>query len=134
VSRENVQFLLQAVAVVNAGDIEAGATLYHPDAELCDRQHPPDMPEILRGRSEIAASLAQWLEALDSWTIEVLEYVDADQWVVSEVRWRAIGKDSGAPIEFRAVEAIEVDDGQIVRQIAGYPDIATALVDLGLEE
>jgi hypothetical protein len=30
------------------------------------------MPEILRGRSEIANSLVRWLEALDSWTIEVL--------------------------------------------------------------
>ena len=132
-SRENVEFLLRAVAVANAGDIEAGAKLYHPDAELRDLQHPPDMPEILRGRSEIVASLERWLEALDSWTVEVLEYVDADPWVVSEVRWCAIGKDSGAPIEFRAAEATEVKDGQIVRQIAGYPDIATALADLGLE-
>jgi ketosteroid isomerase-like protein len=134
VSQENVEFLLQAVALTNAGDIEAGAKLYHPDAELRDLQHPPDMPEILRGRSEIVASLARWLEALDGWTIEVLEYVDADPWVVSEVRWRAIGKDSGAPIEFRAAEAIELRDGQILRQIAGYPDIATALADLDMED
>ena len=81
-SQENVEFLLRAVAVANAGDIEAGAKLYHPHAELRDLQHPPDMPEILRGRSEIVASLERWLEALDSWTVEVLEYVDADPWVI----------------------------------------------------
>src|SRR5438067_11849876 len=92
------------------------------------------MPEVLRGRREIVASFARWTEALDSWTIEVLEYVDADPWVVSEVRWRATGRDSGAPIEFRAAEAAEVKDGLIVRQIAGYPDIVTALADLGLGE
>ena len=129
-----MEFLLRAVALANRGDVEAAAKLYHPDAELRDLQHPPDMPEILRGRTEIVASLARWLEALDSWTIEVLEYIDADPWVVSEVRWRATGRDSGAPIEFRAAEATEVKDGQIVRQIAGYPDLATALADLGLEE
>ena len=131
-SQENVELLLRAAAAANAGDIEAGAELYHPDAELRDLQHPPDMPEVLRGRREIVASFARWTEALDSWTIEVLEYVDADPWVVSEVRWRANGRDSGAPIEFRAAEAAEVKDGLILRQIAGYPDIVTALADLGL--
>jgi ketosteroid isomerase-like protein len=134
VSQENVEFLLQGIALVNAGDIDAGAQQYHPHAELRDLQHPPDMPEVLRGRGEIVASFARWLEALDSWTVEVLEYVDADPWVVAEVRWCATGKDSGAPIEFRAAEAYEVKDAQIVRVIAGYPDIATALADLGLVE
>ena len=76
-SQENVELLLRAAAAANAGDIEAGAELYHPDAELRDLQHPPDMPEVLRGRREIVASFARWTEALDSWTIEVLEYVDA---------------------------------------------------------
>jgi hypothetical protein len=52
---------------------------------------------------------------------------------VSDVRWRAAGKDSQTPIEFRAAEAFEVRDGQITRQLSGYPDVATALADLGLE-
>jgi ketosteroid isomerase-like protein len=132
VSHENVELLLGAVALVNAGDLEAGAKLYHPDAELRDLQHPPDMPEVLHGRTAIVDALRQWLEVLHNWTIEVQEYIDADPWVVSEVQWRAVGKDSDTPIEFRAAEAFELKDGQIVRQIAGYPDMATALADLGL--
>jgi hypothetical protein len=38
------------------------------------------------------------------------------------------------PIEFRATDAYEVRDGLIVRAIIGYPDVATALKAVGLEE
>ena len=44
-SRENVDVLLRGIAFANAGDVEAGADLYHPEAELRDLQHPPDMPD-----------------------------------------------------------------------------------------
>jgi ketosteroid isomerase-like protein len=70
VSQEDMELLLQAAAMVNAGDVDAAAELYHPDAELRDLQHPPDMPEVLRGRTAIMDSLAQWLEVLHNWTVD----------------------------------------------------------------
>ena len=45
----------------------------------------------------------------------------------------ATGKDSNASIDWRVAEAYEVNDGKITRVIAGYPDVPTALTDLGLE-
>jgi ketosteroid isomerase-like protein len=103
------------------------AELYHPDAELRDLQHLPDIPEVLRGREAIVATWERWLEALDDWTLEVNEYIDADPWIVCDVRWRATGRGSEASIDWRVAEAYDVKDGMIVRQIAGFPDVAAAL-------
>ena len=133
-SHENVDLLLRAVASANAGDVEAAVDLYHPDAELRDLQHPPDTPEVLRGRDAIVAALRRWLEVLDDWTIELHEYVDAHPWVVGELTWHATGKGSNTPIDWRVAEAYEVKDGKITRVLAGFPDIATALKAVGLEE
>jgi ketosteroid isomerase-like protein len=133
-SQENIDMLLRAVAVTNAGDIEAAVDLYHPDAELRDLQHPPDTPELLRGRDEIMASLRQWAEVLDDWNIEVHEYVDAHPWVVAELTWHATGKGSSTPIEWRVAEAYEVKDHKIARVLAGFPDAAAALRAVGLEQ
>ena len=133
-SQENVDLLLRAVASANTGDVEAAVDLYHPDAELRDLQHPPDTPEVLRGRDAIVAGLRRWLEVLDDWTIELHEYVDAHPWVVGELTWHATGKGSNTPIDWRVVEAYEVKDGKIIRQLAGFTDVATALKAVGPEE
>ena len=55
-SQENVDLLVQALALANSGDLEAVADLYHPDVELRDLQHPPDAPEVLKGRAAIVAA------------------------------------------------------------------------------
>jgi ketosteroid isomerase-like protein len=134
VSQENVDLLLRAVASANAGEVEAAVDLYHTDAELRDLQHPPDMPEVLRGRDAIVAALRRWMELLDNWAVELHEYVDAHPWVVGELTWRATGKGSNTPTEWRVAEAYEVKDGKIIRVLAGFPDLAAALKAVGLEE
>jgi hypothetical protein len=99
----------------------------------CARSTRPG-PEALPGRTAIIAAWTRWLEVLQDWTIGVGRYIDADPWVVADVRWRATGKDSNASIDWRVAEAYEVKDGKITRVIAGYQDVATALADFGLEE
>src|SRR3954451_5987107 len=133
-SQQNVDLLLRAVAVANAGDVEAAFDLYHPDAELRDLQHPPDTPEVLRGRDAIVASLKRWSELMDDWNIELHEYVDAHPWVVGELTWQATGKGSDTPVEWRVAEAYEVKDGKITRVLAGFPDLGAALKAVGLAE
>jgi ketosteroid isomerase-like protein len=133
-SQENVELLRRAAELGNAGDLEAVAELYHSDAELRDLQHPPDTPEVLKGRAAIMAAWEAWLESFDDFTLEVYEFVDADPWVVGDVRWRATGKGSDVSIDWRVAEAYEVQDGKIVRVIAGFPNVATALEAVGLAE
>ena len=50
----------------------------------------------------------------------------------ADTRWYGRGMGSDVPIGLRAVDAYEVSDGQIVRAVLGYADVATALQDLGL--
>ena len=71
---------------------------------------------------------------LDDWKLEVHEYIDADPWVVADVHWRAIGKGSEIPIEWRLAEAHEFKDGKIVRSLFGFPDVAAALEAVGQSE
>jgi ketosteroid isomerase-like protein len=122
-----VDCLRRAVELGNAGEFEALAELYHPEAELRDLQRPPDSPEVVHGRDAVVASWERWLEALGEWNVEVSEYIDADPWVVCDMLWRATGKGSAAPVEWRVTEAFEVRDGLIVRHIENFPDIPTAL-------
>jgi ketosteroid isomerase-like protein len=126
-SEENVDVIRRAVALANAGDIEAAVELYHPDAELRDLQPAPGIPEVLRGREAIVASLKQWMEALDDWKIEVHEYVDAHPWVVCDTLWRGTVKGTDVSVDWRIADAHEVKDGKIVRELYGYPNVAAAL-------
>ena len=126
-SRENIELARRAVALGNAGDVEAVAELYHPDAEARDHQPAPGTPEVMRGRAAIMAVWTQWLEVFDDWTVEVHEYIDAHPWVVCDVHWHATGKGSEVPIDWREAEAYEFKDGKVVRAIFNYPDVATAL-------
>jgi ketosteroid isomerase-like protein len=57
--------------MANTGDLEAIAELYHPDVEVRDLAHPPDSPEVLRGRAAMVEVWGKWLELFDDWTIEL---------------------------------------------------------------
>jgi ketosteroid isomerase-like protein len=126
-SQENVAVIRRAVALANAGDMDAALDLYHPDVELRDLQPAPGLPEVVRGREEVVAGLRQWMEVLDGWKIEVHEYIDAHPWVVCDTHWRATAKGTDVPIDWRVADAHEVEDGKIVRELYGYPNVAAAL-------
>jgi hypothetical protein len=59
-----------------------------------------------------------------------VEIVDAHPWVVCDLRWRATGKGSTVSIDWRLTHAFEVEDGFIVREIAGLPDIPSAMREI----
>ncbi len=124
----------QANALLNAGDWESMFALYHPEAELRGIQHAPDVPEMMYGQEGARALIGQWIEALDELGAEVYTHLDVEPWVVCDTRWYGKGKGSDVPIELRAVDAYVVKDGQVVRAVLGYADVATALADLGLAE
>jgi ketosteroid isomerase-like protein len=125
VSQENLDLTRRANALANAGEWDALAELWHPAAEWRDLGHAPDSPETVHGRAAIRAIWAQW-EILEL-AAEVRGYIDADPWVVCDVRWRARGRGSEVPVEVRVADAYELDGGAIVRAVLGYPDVATAL-------
>ena len=131
-SEENIEVIRRGVALTNESndmqDVEAAvAELYHPDVELRDLQHPPDVPEVVRGHVGVLAGLQSWMALFDDWSAEVHEYIDADPWVVCDTQWRATGKGSDVSVDWRVADAHEVKDGKIVREIYGFPDVDAAL-------
>src|SRR6266576_2826697 len=133
-SQENVEIVRRGTVLVNAGDWDALFELYHPDVEFRDLQHAPDMPEMLRGLDAVRLVVANWTEVYDEFGAEVYEYVDAHPWVICDTRWHGKVKGSDVPIDIHVADAYEIKDGKIVRAIMSYPDVATALKAVGLEE
>lgn len=122
----------RSLEAMGRGDIDAIMATYHPDVEVRDLSHPPDSPEVTRGREAVRAIFDQWLDMFDDWSIEVSGAMAADPWFVHASHWRATGKGSDAAVEWRVADAYEVRDGLIERVVWGYPDVDTALADLGL--
>jgi ketosteroid isomerase-like protein len=125
-SEENVEILRRANASANAGDWDAVVELYRTDAELRDLQNAPDLPEVLHGHDGLRLLLARWTEPFDDFRGEIEEYLDADPWVICDTRWRGKGKGSDIPVEVHVADAYELKDGQIVRAVFGYADMASA--------
>jgi ketosteroid isomerase-like protein len=128
-----VEIVGRAVEALNASNLDALPDFVHPDIEWRDRMHAPDVPEVLHGTAALENLASQWQGAYDSLTVEVIDYIDADPWVICVSRWHARTKD-GMTVDVRSVDAYEVESGRIKRSWGGYPDLLTARADLGLEE
>jgi ketosteroid isomerase-like protein len=133
-SQENVEVVRRLNSLFNAGDIDAVFRLMHPDVQLRDLQNAPDLPETVRGRDAVRHVLAQWTGAYDDYTGEALDYVDADPWVIVDVRWCGTGKRSGLQVDLRIADAWRIEDGTVVEGVVGYADVPTALKAVALEE
>jgi ketosteroid isomerase-like protein len=132
-SQENVEIVRRYIASLNARDSAAVAKLMHPEIEWRDQMHAPDVPEVLHGIAALEGLAAQWEAAYDSLTAQVLDYIDADPWVICVSRWEAQTRD-GLAVEVRSVDAYEVEEGRIKRSWGGYHDLNTARNALGLAE
>jgi ketosteroid isomerase-like protein len=132
-SEANVEIIRRGNALVNAGDWDGLVALYHPEVELRDLQHAPDVSEMQRGPEAIIRVMASWTEVYDEFGAEVYEYIDADPWVICDTCWHGKGKGSDMQIDLHVADAFEVQDGRIVRALVSYPNVAAALEALGLE-
>jgi hypothetical protein len=128
-SSKNVRLLRRCAELLNVGDWDALSELYDPDVgvEFRDVQPPPDVPEVLRGREGVRSIVAHWTAPYDEFGAEVLDYIDADPWVICDTRWYFKSKGADLPIEVRFADAYEVNQGTIRRAIIGFRDVETAL-------
>ena len=134
ISQACVEVVRRFIAALNAADLDAGREILDPEIEWRDRMHAPDIPEVLHGLAELEGLVAQWGDAYDSLTAEVLEYVDAEPWIICVSVWRAESKGSGIEVEVRSVDAYEVVDGRIKRSWGGFADLDAAREALALAQ
>jgi ketosteroid isomerase-like protein len=120
VSAENVEIAKQANAALNRGDIEGLLQCYAGDAELRDLQSAPDQPLSVSGIDAIRRVLIDWTAAFDAFRADVEEYIDVGDTVVTAVRWRGQGKESGLAIDNAQYDVFKFQDGKVTRAVLGY--------------
>lgn len=131
-SQRNVELLRRCAELLNVGDWDAVLELYHPDVvvEFRDLGPPPEVPDVLRGREAVRRVVAHWTVPYDRFGAEVDEYIDADPWVICDTRSHSDSDRDAGPVDVRFADAYEIRNGQIVRAILGYEDVAAAMIDI----
>jgi ketosteroid isomerase-like protein len=133
-SQENVETLRRANEAFHRGDFDAVEAAYHPDVIWQDLQHAPDAPPEVRGIDAVKRIWKDWIEAFPDLRADVTGYVDAGDSVVCVVHWHGRGKESGAPIDLRTIDAYELRDGAIARVTIGYRSTQEALKAAGFAD
>jgi ketosteroid isomerase-like protein len=108
--------------------IDATRDAFDPDVELVDLQSAMGMQDRGRGPDELDRMAEQWAEIFDDWGLEILDLVDlGGEFVMAEVRFDGVGRDSGAPVSVRQFEIYRLIGGKIVEIRVGFVDRDEAL-------
>jgi ketosteroid isomerase-like protein len=131
-SQENVELYRQGIDAFNRRDLDAFLALAHPDVVGVSR-----VLAIEGGSYRGHEGTREWwnnlLDVFPDFNIEVVSVRDAGQLTVSELRNRAHGEGSAAPLEEFIWQVSEWRDGQVVRWQM-YGSEQEALEAAGLEE
>lgn len=132
----NRDLLERAVAVYNAGDLDAYVDLYADDAVLTT-------PEgVFRGRPEIRERFSRELNALSGATFTVIRYVEegdrfADEFIFAGIHTGPLLMPGGTQlpptgrtVEVKAMEMVVVRDGEMVVDNLYYDNVSV-LTQLG---
>jgi len=92
----------------------------------------PDQ-QVYLGREGASQFMAEWTDAWDDWEMEVEDYLDAGDRVVTIVNQRGRSKATGIPVDMRFAQVWTFRDGQGVRMEL-YASVEEALQAAGLRE
>ena len=134
-SQNDVEIARAMIDTWNRGDVDEWLKTFHADVELVDFQTAMGMQERGRGLDELRRMSSQWTEIFDDWRVELRELVDlGDGYVMADLRFDGVGRDSGAPVSSAQFDIYRVAEGKIVAYRAGFRDRAEALEAVGLRE
>jgi len=128
VSQRNVEIVETMLEVWSTRGIAATLDAFDPEVEFLDLQAAMGMQDRGRGPEELDRMAEQWSETFDEWGLEVNDLVDlTGDFVMAEVRFEGVGRDSGAPVSLRQFEVYRLGDGKIVEIRVGFRDRDEAL-------
>ena len=130
-SEENVERVRGSFAAFNRGDFEAAIGVFHPEVEWIPYLGAVDRP-IYRGHEELMAMWSELKENLGL-RLEVKEWIDADDAVITVVEARGVGTSSGAEVHQTWAQMYSIRDGLIFR-VEPFADKDAALEAAGLSE
>jgi len=130
-SQENVEIVRAAFEAWSRGDLDAWLAEADPEIEWFVLPDAPD-PGPHRGRHVILERAALWRDML-ALRGEVLEYIDAGEYVIMPVRMRGWPPGSDAEVVLDEVYVSKFRDGKVV-ELREYRTKAEALEAVGLSE
>jgi ketosteroid isomerase-like protein len=135
-SRENVEIARQAIEANRSHDLaarlEAGLVLWDGSCEYTSVIAALE-PHTYRGHEGIRRYFSDLADRWAEWRSEAEEVVDlGSNTVLATVRFRAIGKHSGVPVEARLGVVFVLSDGKLLRGHT-YPSREEALEAAGAE-
>jgi ketosteroid isomerase-like protein len=128
VSHQNVEIVRTMLETWDTLGIEHATDTLDPDVELVDLQAVMGMQDRGRGPAELDRMAKQWTEIFDDWGLQVCDLFDlGGDFVMAEVRFDGVGRDSGAPVSNRQFEVYRLVDRKIVEIRVGFRDRDEAL-------
>jgi ketosteroid isomerase-like protein len=94
---------------------------------------PMEEAEVIRGYEAYLDYLNRWVEVWEGLSWEIEDLIDAGDQVVSVIRMRGRGKETGMEVAMRYFMVSTFQKGKVVRAVE-YLDRAEALEAVGLRE
>jgi ketosteroid isomerase-like protein len=116
-SQENVEIVRRFIEAARSGDdaIEAFVAVSDPSIEHT-RLPAAFGPETYRGHDGVRRWFADMAELWQEWRNEIDELVEvAPHTVAARMRFIAVGRDSGVPVEARIGLVCVLSDGKVIR-------------------
>ena len=127
-SQDNVEIVRTMLEVWDTRGIDETIDAFDPDVELVDLQSAIGMQDRGRGPDELKRMAEQWTEIFDDWGLELSNVVDlCGDFVMAEVSFNGVGRDSGIPVSNRQFEVYRLVAGKIVEIRVGFRDRDEAL-------
>jgi ketosteroid isomerase-like protein len=134
VSEENVETLRAGLAVINTGEIDRILEFVHPEFEVTVPKELSAEPDTYRGHDGLRRYFETFQEAMDDIHFDVERFWDAGgERVVASFRLTARGKQTGIPVEQRAVFVWSLREGQAIA-VRTFASLDEALASVGLDE
>jgi ketosteroid isomerase-like protein len=115
-SDANVAIAREALNAFNSGDIEALMRLSREDIRIHATERMPNAGEFV-GEAGYRTWTERWLEAWETFTVELLDadVYDEGRFVVARALQRGKGRGSGVEIEMEVFHLWELRDGRIAQ-------------------
>ena len=115
---ENVDLVVAGFDAWNRQDLDGFLAFAAPDVEFWASGVFPDFDAVYRGRAGVAEFWRRINEPWDALRVDPEAIEEYGNWVVYVFRFRAKGIGSGADVDLRFANAVQIVNGRVVRLVA----------------
>jgi ketosteroid isomerase-like protein len=127
-AQENVEIVRSMLEAWEADGFEAAKDAFDAEVEVVDLQSAMGMRDRARGPEELLRMTEQWTDIFDDWGMEVSDLVDlGGDFVLADVTFSGVGRDSGIPVANRQFEVYRLAGGTIAEMRVGFHERKEAL-------